>query len=51
MPSDDSDRHGQAKHDAIAEPDQIGRGEGDDAPFGDELGNSPAGDHQDQAWR
>ena len=38
----------QAKHAAIAEPDQIRRREGNDASFGDELGDAPARDHQDQ---
>ena len=45
---DDDHGNRQAKHAAIAEPDQIRRREGDDASLGDELGNAPARDHQDQ---
>ena len=45
---DDDHGNRQAKHAAIAEPDQLRRGEGDDASLGDELGNAPARDHQDQ---
>ena len=41
-------RRRHAEHGAVAEPDQIGRGEGDDAPLGNELRNAPARHHQDQ---
>ena len=44
----DHDRRRHAEHGAVAEPDQVGRGEGDDAALGDELRDAPARHHQDQ---